>query len=121
MFRHTFVMAVGIATSMIAVAGTPSIDLGKIHPQGLTRSQARQVLVFVLTREGYRLKRRGVFIEDLTGDDGRLSPPGHVSFGLSYDTPNCDPHQRRLNKILTQKRQPRLPFSLWRVSRRAPA
>lgn len=85
--KRAFMLAICLATSSAATAAAPSIDLGKIHSQGLTRSQARQVLVFVLTREGYGLKKRGVFIEDLTGDDGRLSPPGHVSFGLSYDTP----------------------------------
>lgn len=80
-------LAICMGTNGVATAATPTIDLGKVHPQGLTRSQARQLLVFVLTREGYTLKKRGVDIEDLTGDDGKLSIPGHVSFGMSYDSP----------------------------------
>jgi hypothetical protein len=87
--NKAFLMTLFWAASAVSMAAQPSIKLGKIDSQGLSRKQAKQVLQFTLTHERYKLKKPGVFIEDLSNDEGKPSHPGYVDFGLGYLNPKA--------------------------------
>jgi hypothetical protein len=84
---RTFFLTLLLAAAPASAAGSTSIRLGAIHPHGLTLAQAKQVLVFVLSHEGYHMNKRGVFIEELVDDKGNSALPGYFQFSLGYDNP----------------------------------
>ena len=79
-----------LATSVAMANESAPLKNDQIHFQGLSREQARQVLVVVLKHEGYRLGKAGVFIDgDLADEKGNPPHPGYFDFSLGYDNPRA--------------------------------
>ncbi len=67
---------------------TPSLE--QIAPEGLSRDQAKQVLIAVLKHQRYQLEKPGVFIDgDLTDANGKPPHSGYFDFSLGYDNPKA--------------------------------
>lgn len=78
-------------TASVASAKEPTtIPLDQITSEGLSRGQAKQVLIVVLKHQRYKLGKSGVFIDgDLTDENGKPPHPGYFDFSLGYDSPKA--------------------------------
>lgn len=66
------------------------LDGKEVGPTGLTKMQAKQVLVTVLMHEKFKLAKPGVSInDDLLGPDGKPPHPGYYDFSIGYDSPSA--------------------------------
>lgn len=68
-----------------------SFVAGDVPITGLTKEQAKQVLMLVLRQDKYHLsKNSGMYIDgDLQTPDGKPNRPGYYDFSLSYETPEA--------------------------------
>jgi hypothetical protein len=72
----------------VTAAAAAGIDLKSIQSAGLTKDQAKEVLVLALKHDKYNLSKRGVFIDgDLKDANGNPAHPGYYDFSLGYDSP----------------------------------
>ena len=61
-----------------------------VAASGLTKAQARKVLIVVLKHEKFRLADPGMYIDgDLQGPNGEPNRPGYYDFSLSYENPKA--------------------------------
>jgi hypothetical protein len=67
------------------------LDLGQIASEGLSRAQAKQVLIIIIKHQKIvRLGKAGVFIDgDLRDENGNPPHPGYFDFALGYDDPKA--------------------------------
>jgi len=79
--------AMPFASAEIQVPAT--IHLEPVSKKGLSRVQARQVLIIVLRHERYKLRSPYFFIEDLSDKNGKPTHPGFLDFGMGYDYPKA--------------------------------
>lgn len=85
-----FLLALAITASVASAKEPAIIPLGQIAPEGLSRNQAKQVLIAALKHQRYKLEKSGVFIDgDLTDENGNPSHPGYFDFSLGYDSPKA--------------------------------
>lgn len=71
---------------------TAKFNPDKVAVSGLTKQQAKQLLVVVLKHENYKLNMKGMSLEGpmyRAKETNEQSPPGYYSFGLNYDTPEA--------------------------------
>jgi len=60
--------------------------LGPVAPEGLSRAQAKKVLMVVLRHQYYKLGKPGVFIDDNLADENGNPPHlGYFDFSLGYE------------------------------------
>ncbi|NHZ34639.1 hypothetical protein F0185_13705 [Massilia sp. CCM 8692] len=53
-------------------------------------TQAKKLLVFTLSREGYNTTKKGLYFEGpLTNRHGNIPHPGYLDFGLTYANPKA--------------------------------
>jgi hypothetical protein len=89
MNRIFFLMFAAIAFNISAKEPASPI-LGQVAPEGLSRTQAKQVLILVLKHEKYKFMDAGVFIDgDLANENGNPPHPGYFDFSLGYDDPEA--------------------------------
>lgn len=82
-------VVIGIVAS-VANADPILLNTDNIAKTGLTKQQAKQVLILVLEHDKFRLSAPGMFIDDdLQGPNGEPNRPGYFDFSLSYDTPKA--------------------------------
>ncbi|NHZ93986.1 hypothetical protein F2P45_34090 [Massilia sp. CCM 8733] len=55
----------------------------------MTAKQAKEVLIVVLKKNKFNLRKSGVFIENLVDDKGKPYHPGHFEFSLGYSDPKA--------------------------------
>lgn len=72
-----------------AMAGEPGLSPDQIAATGLTKPQARAVLVVVLQHLKFKLNAPGMFLDGDLGKSGAPIRPGYYDFSLSYDTPKA--------------------------------
>jgi len=73
-----------------AFAAPRVLNFNDVSNDGLTKTQAKKLLIVVLKKEKYRLSDPGMYIDgDLAGKDGTPNRPGYYDFSLSYDTPKA--------------------------------
>jgi hypothetical protein len=83
-------LVLALAASAALAKGPAVFNADQVQPNGLTREQARQVLVVVLKHERYKLGMPGVFIDgDLADEKGNPPHPGYFDFSLGYDSPKA--------------------------------
>lgn len=73
----------------VVLAGSPTIGLSKFSAKGLSKTQARQVLLVVLEHEKFSPNSPGMYIENLTKKNGTAIHSGYYDFGLSYESPDA--------------------------------
>jgi hypothetical protein len=82
-----------VSASLIAssaFASPQAFNVDEVSSSGLTKEQAKQVLIVVLKHEKYRLSDPGMYIDgDLQNKDGTPNRPGYFDFSLSYETPKA--------------------------------
>jgi hypothetical protein len=66
-----------------------TFDPGQISSNGLSRGQARVVLLTVLKQQHHDPSKVGMSLEALQRKDSNDPHPGYFDFGLSYDSPNA--------------------------------
>jgi len=84
-------LVVALALSGAQAAALPLCCRGdSVAHSGLTKEQAKQVLIVVLKHEKFHLSVPGMYIDDdLYGPNGKPNRPGYFDFSLSYDTPKA--------------------------------
>ncbi len=88
-------MKLWLLTLSLALAGAQlcraqkTLDPGQISPNGLSREQARAVLLTVLQQRHYDPAKVGMSVEVLQRKDGSDPHPGYFDFGFSYDSPDA--------------------------------
>ncbi|NHZ96331.1 hypothetical protein F2P46_11350 [Massilia sp. CCM 8734] len=56
----------------------------------MNSTQAKQLLVFTLSREGYNTTKKGLYFEGpLTNRHGNIPHPGYLDFSLTYANPKA--------------------------------
>ncbi len=67
-----------------------SFSASQVGTSGLTKQQAKQVLIIVLKHLHFKLEQEGMFIDgDISGKAGKPMRPGYFDFALTYDTPSA--------------------------------
>lgn len=85
-----FLLALATLAPAIASAGSGPLKIDDVMPTGLTKNQAKQVLIVVLKHARFNLSTPGMYIDDdLHGPNGEPNRPGYYDFSLSYDTPKA--------------------------------
>jgi hypothetical protein len=74
--------------SIACLAGEDSFDASHVSAKGVSRLQAKQLLLIVLHNQGYDYNKTGMSIDELKTRNGTDPHPGYFDFGLNYDTPN---------------------------------
>jgi hypothetical protein len=65
-------------------------DFRDVGAGGLTKDQAKQLLMLVLRHERYKLRKPGVFVDgDLKDDKGKPPHTGYFDFSVGYDSPKA--------------------------------
>jgi len=71
-----------------ASANPSAFKVDAVQASGLTRAQAKELLVVVLRHEKYKLNAPGVFVDgDLYDDKGNPPHPGYYDFSVGSDSP----------------------------------
>jgi hypothetical protein len=84
------VIGILFALSYVVTYANPTSNKVEVAKTGLTKEQAKQVLILVLKHEKYHLNAPGLYIEDdLHGPNGEVNRPGYIDFSLTYDAPNA--------------------------------
>ncbi len=79
-----------ISVAFSAEVGAAPFKSAEVRENGLTKDQAKQVLMVVLRHEKYRLSMPGVFIDgNLADEQGNPPHPGYFDFSLGYDSPKA--------------------------------
>jgi len=79
-----------LALPYLTAHAATTLNPSDIAKTGLTKEQAKQVLILVLKHEKYHLSAPGMVIEDdLHGPNGEVNRPGYIDFSLSYDAPDA--------------------------------
>lgn len=79
-----------LMASSFAFATPLPLAADEVASTGLTKEQAKQVLVLVLKHEKYRLSDKGIYIDgDLQNPNGKPDRPGYFDFSLSYENPKA--------------------------------
>jgi hypothetical protein len=74
-------------TSSAAFAKSPAFKADAVHADGLTREQAKELLLVVLSHANYKLRAPGAFIDgDLADDKGKPPHPGYYDFSVGSDS-----------------------------------
>ncbi len=73
----------------VVLADPASIGLSKLSAKGLSKEQAKQVLLAALEHEKYSPSSPGMYIESLTKKNGTAIHSGYYDFGLSYESPDA--------------------------------
>jgi hypothetical protein len=86
-----FFLIFTIVTFNISAKDPSILDLGQIAPEGLSRAQAKQVLIFVIKHQTeVKLGMAGILIDgDLRDQNGNPPTPGYLDFSLGYDDPKA--------------------------------
>jgi hypothetical protein len=66
-----------------------AFDPTRIAQNGLTKDQAKQVLLIVLRHEGYKLTKPGMYVEYLRNEQEEDPYEGYFNFSLGYDSPKA--------------------------------
>lgn len=86
----TLLITCFLGISNVSAARVPLVNLGEIQAQGLNAQQAKRLLVFTLSREGYNTTKKGLYFEGpLKSREGTIPHPGYLDFGLSYANPKA--------------------------------
>jgi hypothetical protein len=85
------VLCIALALVLLAASAVSAKPRGfraeQVQATGLSRDQAKQVLIIVLKQEKYRLSMPGVFIHgDLADEKGNPPHPGYYDFSVGYDS-----------------------------------
>ena len=76
--------------ALLSFAAGSAFEVKQVKPSGLTNEQAKELLMFVLLHEGYKLPMRGVFVDGPLADkEGTPPHTGYYDFSLGYDTVNA--------------------------------
>lgn len=71
-----------------AQANAPALNVQAVARDGLTKAQAKQVLIVVLRQQTVKLSRRGMSIDDdIRTAEGKPFRPGYHDFPLTFDSP----------------------------------
>jgi hypothetical protein len=90
MMRFFAAILLLLATLTTATAGDSiALDPKAIQPSGLTKDQAKQVLIVVLKHLKFKLKTPGMYVDGDIGKPGTQIRPGYYDFSLSFDTPKA--------------------------------
>jgi hypothetical protein len=86
-----FFLIFTIITFNISAKDPNILDLSQIAPEGLSRAQAKQVLIFIIKHQTkIKFGKSGVFIDgDLSDQNGNPSNSGYFDFALGYDDPEA--------------------------------
>jgi len=75
------------ALACLTTRAHAALNPSDVAKSGLTREQAKKVLLVVLRHEKYHLNTPGMYIEDdLHGPNGEANRPGYIDFALTYDS-----------------------------------
>ncbi len=83
MIKHFLVVLVCLTASSTFANQLP-LGADDVSITGLTKEQAKQVLILVLRQEKYHLSNSGMYI-----DSDLQSQAGYYDFSLSYETPKA--------------------------------
>lgn len=86
-FLLGLVFAFGCAAG--AMASEPLLKPDQIATTGLSKPQAKAVLILVLQHLKFKLNAPGMFLDGDLGKNGVPIRPGYYDFSLSYDTPDA--------------------------------
>jgi hypothetical protein len=79
-----------LALAASGCASRPAFAPENVEPTGLTKAQAKQILIVVLTHERKPIDGLGTFIDDdLRDKSGEPPHPGYFDFSLGYDSPGA--------------------------------
>ncbi|WP_243493279.1 hypothetical protein [Massilia violaceinigra] len=79
-----------LAISNVSAARVPLVHLGKIQAVGLNAKQAKRLLIFTLSREGYNTTKKGLYFEGpLKSRKGNSPHPGYRDFSLTFANPKA--------------------------------
>lgn len=73
----------------VVLADPVAIGLSNLSAKGLSKVQARQILLVVLEHEKHSPSSPGMYIESLTKKNGAAIHSGYYDFGFSYESPNA--------------------------------
>jgi hypothetical protein len=84
------VLLLAISSAAMSATDPTAFDSKAVQPSGLTKEQAKQVLVIVLKHLKFNLAREGMYLDgDITAPSGGPFHPGYYDFALTYDTPDA--------------------------------
>ncbi len=82
-----------LTTAFLACAANAQTGLlanEQVTKSGLSKQQAKQVLIVVLKHLKFKLTKEGMYIDDdLSDSHGNPIHPGYYDFALTYDTPKA--------------------------------